>query len=469
MEPTELRERLHRIAESSAPPAQDPAELTAAVVSRHHAERRRQVALATLAAVLVAIVVGVPLLRTTQHPTPAGPTHASAVYTPPTRGDLSRDLLFVERVRRLPWTTGGAGDAVLEPPLASRHVVFASNVPGARWALVAGANPAVLPPDDGVDPADLDAIRSVAIAWFTGPSDATAEEMRLYGAPRLVLADQPTALSDSATGVVVVVGAPDDHIEVSGPVYVDTDGRQTRDYVRQFAPQGAAVVRGTPLPASIDRVSKYRVIRGSTVISGRADAYPNPDFTPPDVALSQLRPAAGPAPGDAVLNVAVDEVLSRSGRLTWELSFTVLWTGDLPTRDGGSARFGLLAAQFIKGGLYVLGGVAGNAGSGVVAAACGSETRPAGTPVDQQVFVLRCDSNSGQGPDWTNSLIVVAPPGTASAQVLDEHGEAVGRYPLTDGVAVVPLPADLSTVEVLDSDGTVVYDRAPMGHAPLGD
>jgi len=36
-------------------------------------------------------------------------------------------------------------------------------------------------------------------------------------------------------------------------------------------------------------------------------------------------------------------------------------------------------------------------------------------------------------------------------------------------VAVVPLPAGLATVEVLDADGTVVYDRTPMGHAPLGE
>lgn len=465
MEETELRTRLERLAERTAPPVQHPGELTATVVSRLHAERRRRLALATVAAVLAAVFVGVPmwLSRTTEDPGPAGPAAPTGVYTTPTRGNLSEEVDFLEGVLRLPWTTGPGGDDVLEPPQDTRHVVYASNVPGARWALVAGANPAVLPPDDGVDPADLDEIRSVAIAWFTGPSDATAQEMRLSSVPRLVSADQPAALSD-ARGVAVIVAAPGDRIDVSGGVHVDSDGTPTREYSQGSAVEGIFVFGGAPRDVAIERAMRYRVTRGSTVFDDAPDAYPNPDFTRPDVAVARLRPAPPPAPGDATVTLGIDEVLTRSGMFARELSFTVVWAGDLPTRDGGSARFTLLAAQFPEGGFHVLGLLGWDTGGGATASACGSENRPADTPLDEQVFVLRCAPGNLQ----TSSLVVVAPPRTASAQTLDEKGGPLGSFPLADGVAVVPVPENLATVEVFDADGEAVYDRAPMGHAPLG-
>jgi hypothetical protein len=468
MKETDLRARLEGLAERTAPPVQDPGDLTATVVARHHVQRHRQWALAAVAAVLVAVLVGVPavLSRTTQDPAPAGPAHSSGIYTPPTRGDLSDDLDFVEGVRRLPWTTGTAGGDVPEPPLDTRHVVYASDVPGARWALVAGANPAVLPPDEGVDPADLDAIGSVAIAWFTGPADALANEMTLYSVPRLVLADQPTALSDTATGVAVVVGAPGDQIEVSRLSYVHSDGTPRREYSPEDAPDGMAVVNDSPVEGSIDRATRYRVTRDGEEFNGSPDGYPNPDFTPPDVELGRLHPAPSPALGDAAVTVGIDEVLSRTGVSTRALTFTVVWAGDLPTQDGGSARFTLLAVEFTEGGIYVLGALGWDGGGGFTTRACGSEARPAGTPLDEQLFVVRCAPDGGVP---TNSLVVVAPPGTASVRALDASGGQLADYPLVDGVAVVPVPANLATVEVLDAAGDVVDQHAPMGHAPLGD
>lgn len=469
MEETELRARLERLAERTAPPAQHPRELTATVVSRHHAERRRQRSLATVTAVLAAVFVGVPvwLSRTAQDPGPAGPAPYSGVYTVPTRGNLSSEPDFVEGVRRLPWTTGPAGDDVLEAPLDTRHVVYASNVPGARWALVAGASPTALPPDEGVDPADLDERSSMVIAWFTGPSDATAEEMSLNSRPRIVRADEPTALSDAAAGVAVIVAAPGDRIEVSGFVFVDSDGTTTREYTQESPEEGILVLSGAPLDVPIGRVLRYRVIRGSTVFEDAPDAYPNPDFTRRNVYVARLRPAPPPAPGDAALTAAIDEVLTRSGLYARELSFTVVWAGDLPTRDGGSARFTLLAAQFPEGGFHVLGGLGWESAGGFAASTCGSENRPADDPLDEQVFVVRCEP--GEGGDLpTNSLVVVAPPGTAGAQARDKDGGPLGNVPLVDGVGVVPVPGDLATVEVRDADGDSVYDRAPMGHAPLG-
>jgi hypothetical protein len=468
MEPTELRGRLHRLADRSAPPIRDTHDLVRTVADRLHDRRRKERALAAAAAVLAVVFVAVPiaLSRTADDPGPAAPAHASGVYTTPTRGGLSDDPDFVEGVRRLPWTNGPAGADVLEAPLDSRRVVYASDVPGARWALVAGASPTALPPAEGVDPTDLDHRTSLVIAWFTGPSGATVAEMSLSSVPRHVGADEPTALSDTATGVAVIVATPGDRIEVSRTASIDTDGTLTREYTAEEDPQGIAVVSETPVAASIDRAMKYRVIRGSTVFSDGADSYPNPDFTPPDVALGRLRPAPSPAPGDAAMVAAVDEELSRSGLVPPALSFTVLWAGDLPTTDGGSARLTLLAAEFSEGGTHVLAGLGWDSGGGLMTRACGSEARAAGTPLDEQVFIVRCDPESGVP---TNSLVVVAPPGTASARALDAGGGQLADYPLVDGVAVVPVPANLTTVEVLDAHGDAVEDLVPMGHAPLGD
>jgi hypothetical protein len=468
MAPTELRERLHRLADRSAPPIRDTDDLVRTVADRLQDRRRKERALAAMAAVLAVVFVAVPiaLSRTAVDPGPAAPAHSSGVYTTPTRGGLSEDPDFVEAVRRLPWTNAPAGADVLEPPLDTRRVVYASDVPGARWALVAGANPAVLPPDEGVDPADLDALGSVAVAWFTGPSGATADQMSLASVPRLVLPDRPTALADTATGVAVIVAAPGDRIEVSRTASIDADGTPTREYTRMDDPQGIAVVNETPVAASIDRALKYRVIRGSVVFSDPADAYPNPDFTPPDVDLVRLRPAPSPVPGDAAVVAGIDEELSRSGLGPPAVSFTVLWAGDLPTTDGGSARLTLLAAEFSGGGVHVLAALGWDGGGGLMTRACGSEARPAGTPLDEQVFVVRCDPESGVP---TNSLVVVAPPGSVSARALDAGGRPLADYPLVDGVAVVPVPANLTTVEVLDAHGDAVEDLVPMGHAPLGD
>ena len=187
MEETELRARLERLAERTVPPVQHPGELTAAVVSRHHAARRRQRALLTVAALVAAVFVSVPtwLSQRSADPGPAGPASSSGVYTVPTRGNLADEVDFLEAMRRRPWTTDLPGSDVQEPPLDTRRVVYAGASSVAWWVLVAGADPAAaLRPDEGVDPADLDELGSVAIAWFTGPRNAGARgDARLWRAP----------------------------------------------------------------------------------------------------------------------------------------------------------------------------------------------------------------------------------------------------------------------------------------------
>ena len=58
MDPTDLQDRLHRLAESTAPPPRS--ELARVVALRHRAQRRQTIGLVSVAAAVVAVVVAVP-------------------------------------------------------------------------------------------------------------------------------------------------------------------------------------------------------------------------------------------------------------------------------------------------------------------------------------------------------------------------------------------------------------------------
>jgi len=471
MEETELRERLGFIAARTSPPLQDPGDLTAAVVDRHLGQQRRKRALGALAAALAVIVVAVPVVvsLTGQDTGPAAPASSSAaVYATTTRGSLAGENFFVDGVRRLPWTGGPAGDTVPEPPLDSRHVVFAGTFSFSRWVLVAGADPdGPLPPDeDGDGRRDLDQLDSVLIAWFRGPEDATPEEMTPATEPRIVAADEPTSLTESARGGLVIVAAPGDRIEMSGRAMFEQDGTPRREYEPVSDWNGVVVRQDVPI-ASFDRAMRYRVIRGGNVVTGTYDTIPNADFRLPDVDFARLRPAPPAAPGDAAVPAAIDDLFGRTGVSFPFVEVSILWAGDLPARDGRSARLSLLAVLMPDDGpYYVTGALGWDQGGGQVAtASCGSEFRPTTTALDSSVFVMRCDATTGAP---TDSLVVVAPPTGFPTVRTVTGGQGLDEVAVIDGVGVLPVPPGPFEVEVVDtSGGGLRYD--PMGTADLGD
>jgi hypothetical protein len=470
MEQTELHERLHGLAGRSAPEVRDAHELTRSIAGAVRARRRREAALAAVAAVLVAVFVGVPTLRSgTEHDVqPAAPS--TGIYSTHTRGNLAQDAELVDAVVRMPWI-GSAGAQELEPALNSRHVVFAGYFPGGKWALVAGAPPGVpTPPDADADGLpDLDRLDSFAIAWFSGPSDAGAEEMTIYGEPRIVDADEPTAVlsptepyGSSRLSRMVVVGAPGDEVETSWFGEIAPDGEIVRTFDPAPTVDGIADVGAGQVDASIDRALHYRVVRGDTEFSGLPMTEPGPDFVPPRVDLARLRPAPPPAPGDAAVASAIDTLISHQGVWAHIFDFTVLWAGDLPAPSGDRLRVTVLAAQIYDEGVYLTGAVGRESGGQVSTGSCGSETRPADASPEDLVVVLRCGSADGSEDASTDSLVVVAPPGATTAQVWDARGERIASYPLADGVAVVPIPGNLASVSVIGADGETIDDRAPM-------
>jgi hypothetical protein len=128
-----------------------------------------------------------------------------------------------------------------------------------------------------------------------------------------------------------------------------------------------------------------------------------------------------------------------------------------------------LAAQYDDWGIYLTAALGRDSGGQVSAGTCGSEIRPSDTPVEEMVVVVRCGSDGSSGETATESLVVVAPAGATTARALDENGRLLAEYPLADGVAVVPIPADLASVAVIGSDGSAIDDRAPMGQVDWGD
>jgi hypothetical protein len=469
MEETELRNRLDALAERTAPPAREADDLTATVVARHHAQRRRQWA---VAAAVVAVLVLVPAVRfmTAPDPQPAAPpTQQVDVFGAPTRGSLADDTALMDAIQRLPWVR--AGDPPDEgPSMTDLHVVWAEDVETERWALVAGIV-APAPPAAPADDAPL------AVAWFVGPRGATADQLAMQHLIRDVDRHLPTALTGYRTGgdvfdsTTVIVAAPEDRIGVSLRPEIAASGTVTREFVGVPPRDGVAVVFDTHWAIG-DPTLHYRVLRdGSYVIlrpDSEVDSVPPLDRDPAaEVPVERLREAPPGHPGDAAAPSLIADLLAGTGLAPDQLVATVLWAGDLPSVVSETARATVMAVRLPSGAIYV-GGVLGQEGiEGPFGVLCGSELRAA-APVEQLVVVLHCSSAPpADPPDVGERLIVVGPPEATTAQVLDEQGQVLGSHPMVDGVAVVHMPDNLATVEVLDSGGDTLDARAPMGVADL--
>lgn len=490
---TELRDRLHRLAEDAAPPAR--ADLATVVVARHRTRRRQHVAMAAVAAAVLAVVVTVPaVISSTSHtpalaPAPvAAPAYgtvegaalpAADVYGAATRGSLAPDAAFVDAVRQLPWTDGDiAGSGIPDAPLDSRHVVFAGDVGGARVALVAGLNTArpTPPRDDPQLQTDLGALSNVAVAWFAGPAGATPEQLQLAVVPHGIDPSTPTALFDPATGALVVVAAPGDAVEVSLRPGVARDATITRTWQPATTPDGVAALDLRADAVTSGQAIRYRVTRDGaepfttgpgTVVSHAVAVAAGSDV----LATAWLRPPPPASPADTVRTTAVEEVLGWTGLRPEQVTFTGLWSGDVPAPTESPARLSLIAATLPSGAVYLSAPLGIASGDGSVGGIwCGTALLPAGPPPGERTVAVRCDvTDFSANSETISSLVVVAPRTAVTARALDGAGRVLAEYPLRDGVVVVPAPGGLATVESVAADGTVLQPTAPLGAADLGD
>ena len=448
-----LPDRLARLAAGRRLPPTAADAVAGMVTTARAARRRRRLLLVAGALVALALVVVVPVLpRGAPAPAPTSTPSAVPVPTGPSvftgapRGSLAGDEAFRQGLVELDWPPARAADP--------RRVVYAGDVPGGRWALLTSGGTADRP---------------AAAAWFAGPEGAGPDGLRLVSGWSTPDPGQPVALTDPATGSLVVLAAPDDQVAVSGRPEVTADGGVQRSYGLVGTAAGLAEVHLRPVPGATGSSVQLLWRR-----PGRSPQPLTPAVVPTEAApgtppLDRVRPAPPPARGDAAVGPQLASVLDRLGQPAQDAAVTVLWAGDVPGPHEQPARVTVLAVGQPSGAAVVTApyglatGPTGAAGSSV----CVTGVLPAGAPLDEQVVALRCDVRAGLAePASGRSLVVIAARDAASVQLFDAAGTVLGEHPLTDGVAVVGSPGDVARV-LVHGPGDAVTGAAVLAEADL--
>lgn len=413
--------------------------------------RRRAVAAAIVACALV--LVAVPVTRSfvgdgRDPDAVAGPVQA---YPLPPRGPLAADETFLTDVGRAPW---GRGPDALQPPPATRQVVYAADVGGHRWAHVVGAV-------DG----------QLMGIWLQGPEGAAGDTLTLRDEPKPVRTEPEVYIHYAdGTTVLFVIGQPGDRVSMSERANIDATGAVTRDYVPVDTVDGvAAVALSGPwrpaLSARVDRGSET-VYRGS----GGGSAEFGPDDQPREWTDAEIAAAAtgalGTAPNPALARQILGQLTEFGGYALDEVRPAVLYAGPA----AGDGQVLLLSVLLPSGAVAVLGGGSrfdeeGNpisGGTGLL------ELYPAGTSVPDLLVVMRSDFYDGSGPTpFDSELVVLGPVGSASFRV---DGVNPNDQQTQDGRVLRIHPGeDVTSVQALDADGTVLADEAVGGVADVRD
>lgn len=480
-----LREALHEDSQLAGPPPTNPYERVLA--KRQKSDRRRLSTLAAgLAVLMVAVLVpaGLSLLSARDDRVATPPTVPEVdVFAGPTRGSLASDATFLQALTQLSWSQPGEvaldpdEDLFPNPPVETRHVAFAGDVPSGRWALVVGPNTAQ-PVGDAADPdlqTDLGSLSEVAGVWFVGPPEATPDQMQMVTIPRGLSSQQPTSLYDGTTGSLVVVAAPGDSIEISPRPEIAADATMTRTFVDAGAVDGVAVTlaEANPylyMPAVVFRVSRANVIVAEQGPDGYTD--PNASGTVPDIELEYLRPKVGGLPAhdpSSLEQRMAAEVLSEYGLASDQVDLQVHYAGPAVNRIDVPTTLSVLTATFSSGAVLIradylqlltapetpASGAAFGGGS------CLNELTAAGAPVEERILALRCDIGTEVGdsrpPGPESTLIVLVPPGLGASSVVADGDSGPSTIALSDpGLAFIPFPDGAETVLIRAADGTVL-------------
>jgi hypothetical protein len=318
-------------------------------------------------------------------------------------------------------------------------VIFAGDVHGDRWALVAvGGSPA----------------RPATTAWFAGPANAPADQMALLSIRVAPDPAEPVSVIDPATGALVVVGAPGDQVRLSDRPEVGADGSITRSFRNVRTARGVVALS---LPHATVTAVRLQVARDRR----RLDVPPptvvaEPGVPPVDVPITRLRPPPSTATGDGAVAPRLRAVLGQLGEPVGDTQVTALWSGDLPGPNDQPARLTVVAIPQPSGAVVVTTpyGYAADLDGRTGSSWCGTGVLPAGVPLEQRVVAVQCDlSDLSEDREISRFLVVVAPRGAASMRLLDARGSVLRERPLADGVAVVRSPGDVAEVSVTTAEG----------------
>ena len=441
--PPDLGGRLDRLAAGRPLPDGAAETIGAAIGTARRLRRRRRLRLAAGVAAVGLLGALVPLL-----PRAAVPAPPATVYAGPARGSLAGDEDFLRAVRNSGW-------ALAEETPGSRRVVFAGDVPGGRWVLLAaGGTPS----------------RPATTAWFAGPAGARPDQLELLSIRVAPDPAEPVAVADPVTGALVVVGAADDRVRVSERPEVTTDGSITRSFRELRTSRGVAVVGLPGVPLAVVSPVRLEVIRDQRRVAVPPPTVVGVPGTPQAVVRpTRLRPAPAQAPGDAAVEPRLRAVLGQLGEPVATTPVTVLWSGDLPGPNDQPARLTVLAIPQPSGAVVVTTpyGYAADLTGREGSSWCGTGVLPAGIPLPQRVVAVECDlSDLSVDREISRFLVVIAPPTAGSMRLLDATGAVLRERPLAEGVAVVRSPGDVAEVEVTPADGGTT-SAIPLADADL--
>jgi hypothetical protein len=299
--------------------------------------------------------------------------------------------------------------------------------------------------------------RPAAIAWFTGASGASPEQMVLRSIRTDPDPAQPVSLTDPTTGALVVVGLPGDEIAVSERPVVGADGSITRSFRAVRVTRGVAVVGLTPVPGSVASAIRLRVTRDDRRLAvPPPTVVVDPAASRADVPLTELRPAIPPMIGNVAVDSGLRSVFGQLGEPTGAAQVTALWTGELPGANDRPTRLSVVAVEQPSGAFVVTApfSYAADATGRTGSSWCATGVLPAGPALDRRVVAVRCDlSDLTIRSEISRFLVVIGPRSAASVRLLDDHGTVLSEHTLDDGVAVIRSPGEVAEVSVTTAEG----------------
>ncbi|SFF25933.1 hypothetical protein [Blastococcus tunisiensis] len=445
-------------ADGIAPP---PADLAQRTRERHRTQRRARASWAAGGFAALLVLVGVPVVSAVAlgggttgiaaTSTAAPPDQVSSLAALPTRGSLAGDADWLDAAREFSWEyaatesdpLSGSSAPVSGPPLDTRVVAFAGDVPGARVALVLGLTGRPL------------------AAWFVGPVGAAPDQMVLAAPPGettwrhpLALMDAPDPASDSAT--LVVVAWPGDEVELLTGRAVSADGETAERRIPVPTTDGAGAI-STPGPPGWHPETQLWVQQA-------AGSY-NPQLTVTDRALARERPLPDVADPrglrgsvrDQDVRAAVEALAGYYGVPAADLTPTLL--AGAPVSGGSRSTVVLVGVTFPSGATTAAQVIVwgdDDAPSGLASQVALTAVGPAGTDLLDRVFVV---------PSSVPGAILLTVSGPADAVLAEAYspdGTLIMRLPLTEGAgtaAAAANPGD-ATVRFFDRAGSLVAESA---------
>jgi hypothetical protein len=460
---TRLRAELRAWADELDPDA-GPEVTAASLTDLHHRRLRHRAALLATAVVAVLVAVTVPFVL--GHRDDRSAPSAPSLYDLPTRGPLAHDEAFLGAAVQLPWEQ-------IDPPVETRHVVWAGDVPGGeRWVLVAGENTAVPADTDPEHQTDLGALSSTALALFTGPAGASADRLSPANVPHGQTADEPFAVQDAATGTLLVVAAPGDAIEVSDRPVFEADGTESRSWQDSAGRDGVALVELPPLLANGPTPVAYQVFRDRLEVGAGIGPEVFGAAQASDLVLATVH---GPLLAADDAQQAAGQLVAQLGVDRGEPDALVPWQGHVPgpAGDGGAPATVTVAAVTAPSGAVLVDvwwsrALEDPLVNGAYGGVCVVRAvLPDGWPAAERTYAFSCDVfGSSDGVQTATSFVIAAPPEAVHARLYGAGGDVVAEVDLTDGVAVLPETETLGqrpavAVEAFAADGTTL-PRSPV-------